>query len=63
MFEALALRRQNCADSKAGEFIKTDPLMRTFEKAYGYVIFPNVGKVGFVIGERLETELSMSATI
>ncbi|WP_426063220.1 YSC84-related protein [Flavobacterium sp. DSP2-3-1] len=33
------------------EFIKSDPLMKAlFEKAYGYVIFPNVGKGGFGIG-------------
>ena len=41
------------ADSKTAkiEFIKTDPLMTgLFEKAFGYVIFPNVGKGGFVIG-------------
>ena len=33
------------------EFIKTDGLMKNlFEKAYGYVIFPNIGKGGFGIG-------------
>lgn len=33
------------------EFIKTDGLMKNiFDKAYGYVIFPNVGKGGFGIG-------------
>lgn len=33
------------------EFIKSDPLMKAlFDKAYGYVIFPNVGKGGFGIG-------------
>lgn len=37
-------------ESKA-EFIKTDGLMKNiFDKAYGYVIFPNVGKGGVVIG-------------
>ena len=41
------------ADSKTAKvvFIKTDALMRgLFEKAYGYVIFPNVGKGGLGIG-------------
>ncbi|WP_426091728.1 YSC84-related protein [Flavobacterium sp. DSR3-2] len=41
------------ADSESAktEFIKSDPLMKAlFEKAYGYVIFPNVGKGGFGIG-------------
>jgi lipid-binding SYLF domain-containing protein len=41
------------ADSKTAkaEFIKTDPLMSgIFEKAYGYVIFPNVGKGGVGVG-------------
>ncbi|MBP6180784.1 YSC84-related protein [Flavobacterium sp.] len=33
------------------EFIKSDPLMKSlFEKASGYVIFPNVGKAGFGVG-------------
>jgi lipid-binding SYLF domain-containing protein len=33
------------------EFIKSDPLMKgLFEKASGYVIFPNVGKAGFGVG-------------
>lgn len=33
------------------EFIKTDQLMSNlFDNAYGYVIFPNVGKGGFGIG-------------
>jgi lipid-binding SYLF domain-containing protein len=33
------------------EFIEKDALMKgLFEKAYGYVIFPNVGKGGFGIG-------------
>jgi lipid-binding SYLF domain-containing protein len=41
------------ADSKTAksEFIKTDHLMSgIFEKAYGYVIFPNVGKGGIGVG-------------
>jgi lipid-binding SYLF domain-containing protein len=41
------------ADSKAAkvEFIKVDPLLKgLFDKAFGYVIFPNVGKAGFGIG-------------
>ena len=41
------------ADSNAvkAEFIEKDALMKgLFEKAYGYVIFPNVGKGGFGIG-------------
>lgn len=41
------------ADSKTAkaEFIKSDPLMKAlFEQAYGYVIFPNVGKAGIGIG-------------
>lgn len=33
------------------EFIKSDPLMKgLFDQAYGYVIFPNVGKAGFGVG-------------
>jgi len=41
------------ADSKTAkaEFIKADHLMTgIFEKAYGYVIFPNVGKGGIGVG-------------
>ena len=41
------------ADSNAAkaEFIEKDPLMKgLFEKAHGFVIFPNVGKGGFGIG-------------
>lgn len=41
------------ADSQSAktEFIKSDPLMKAlFDKAYGYVIFPNVGKGGFGVG-------------
>lgn len=33
------------------EFIKTDPSMADlFESAYGYVIFPHIGKGGFIVG-------------
>ena len=33
------------------EFIKTDPSMATlFESSYGYVIFPHIGKGGFIVG-------------
>ena len=40
----------DCATAKA-EFIEKDALMKTlFDKAYGYVIFPNVGKGGFGVG-------------
>jgi lipid-binding SYLF domain-containing protein len=41
------------ADSNTAkaEFIKTDPLMKAlFDHAYGYVIFPNVGKGGIGVG-------------
>ena len=41
------------ADSNAAktEFVEKDALMkRLFEKAHGFVIFPNVGKGGFGIG-------------
>jgi lipid-binding SYLF domain-containing protein len=41
------------ADSETAksEFIKSDPLMKAlFDKAYGYAIFPNVGKGGLGIG-------------
>ncbi|MBL7866099.1 MAG: hypothetical protein JNK10_14555 [Cyclobacteriaceae bacterium] len=41
------------ADAKVAkaEFIKADPGMNaTFSKAYGYVIFPNVGKGGIGVG-------------
>ncbi len=41
---------KDARESKA-EFIKADPLMKAiFDKAYGYVIFPNVGKGGIGIG-------------
>ena len=40
----------DCNTAKT-EFIKTDHLMSgIFEKAYGYVIFPNVGKGGVGVG-------------
>jgi lipid-binding SYLF domain-containing protein len=40
----------DCNTAKT-EFIKEDPLMKAiFEKAYAYVIFPNVGKGGLGIG-------------
>lgn len=41
------------ADSKKAKaaFIKTDPSMATlFESSYGYVIFPKIGKGGFIVG-------------
>ena len=41
------------ADSKTAkaEFLKKDALMKgLFESAYGYVIFPNVGKGGIGVG-------------
>lgn len=41
------------ADSQTAktEFIKKDPLMKSlFENAYGYVLFPNVGKGGIGVG-------------
>jgi len=35
------------SNTSKAEFIKTDPLMKSiFNNAYGYVIFPNVGKGG-----------------
>jgi lipid-binding SYLF domain-containing protein len=41
---------QKAEDAKI-EFIKSDALLKTlFDKAYGYVIFPNVGKGGIVVG-------------
>jgi len=51
--QSRAKKNKIIADSKMAkvEFIKTDPLMKgLFDKAYGYVIFPNVGKAGFGIG-------------
>ena len=39
------------SNTSKAEFIKTDPLMKSiFDKAYGYVIFPNVGKGGIGVG-------------
>lgn len=46
-------KKKIIADSKTAkiEFVEKDALMKgLFEKAYGYVIFPNVGKGGFGIG-------------
>lgn len=41
---------EDCVEAKA-DFIDTDGLMEgLFNKAYGYVIFPNVGKGGIGIG-------------
>lgn len=41
---------KDCSEAKA-EFIATDGLMSNlFKNAYGYVIFPNVGKGGLGIG-------------
>src|SRR4249919_3152175 len=41
---------QDCDSAKAG-FIKSDPLLvKLFEAATGYVIFPNVGKGAVGIG-------------
>ena len=39
------------SDKAKTEFIKTDPSMATlFESSYGYVIFPKIGKGGFIVG-------------
>jgi len=39
------------SNTSKAEFIKADGLMKgLFEKAYGYVIFPNVGKGGIGVG-------------
>ncbi len=39
------------AETAKAAFIKTDPTMSAlFERSYGYVIFPNVGKGAFIIG-------------
>ncbi|MDZ4715857.1 MAG: YSC84-related protein [Cytophagales bacterium] len=46
-------REKIIKDSKTGkaEFLKADPKMGAhFTKAYGYVIFPNIGKGGIGIG-------------
>ena len=51
--QTTAKKNKIIADSHTAkaEFIKSDPLMKAlFDKAYGYVIFPNVGKGGFGIG-------------
>jgi lipid-binding SYLF domain-containing protein len=41
---------EDCNNAKA-EFIKTDPLLKNvFTAAYGYAIFPNVGKGGLGVG-------------
>lgn len=51
--QSTAKKNKIIADSKTAkaEFIKSDPLMKAlFEKASGYVIFPNVGKAGLGIG-------------
>ncbi|MFV8347868.1 MULTISPECIES: YSC84-related protein [Flavobacterium] len=51
--QSIAKKNKIIADSKTAkaEFIKSDPLMKAlFEKASGYVIFPNVGKGGIGIG-------------
>ena len=43
------LKRES--DEAKAEFLKQDPGMsKFFNGAYGYVIFPNVGKGGFVVG-------------
>lgn len=51
--QTTAKKNKIISDSQTAktEFIKSDPLMKAlFDKAYGYVIFPNVGKGGFGIG-------------
>jgi lipid-binding SYLF domain-containing protein len=51
--QSTAKKNKIIADSQnaKAEFIKSDPLMKAlFDKAYGYVIFPNVGKAGLGIG-------------
>jgi lipid-binding SYLF domain-containing protein len=51
--QSTAKKNKIIADSKTAkmEFIEADPLLKEiFEKAYGYAIFPNVGKAGFGIG-------------
>ena len=41
---------QKAEDAKI-EFIRTEPLLKSiFDKAYGYAIFPNVGKGAMVVG-------------
>lgn len=51
--QSKAKKNKIIADSNLAkvEFIEKDALMKPlFDKAYGYVIFPNVGKGGFGIG-------------
>lgn len=51
--QSTAKKNKIIADSQTAkaEFIKSDPLMKAlFDKAYGYVIFPNVGKGGIGVG-------------
>ena len=51
--QTTAKKNKIIADSETAksEFIKSDPLMKAlFDKAYGYAIFPNVGKGGLGIG-------------
>ena len=44
-------KMQKDVENAKAEFIKTDPMMKTlFDNAYGYVIFPNVGKGAIGIG-------------
>jgi lipid-binding SYLF domain-containing protein len=53
MGQSTAKKNKVIADSKKAmtEFIKKDALMKAiFENAYGYAIFPNVGKAGLGIG-------------
>ena len=54
------------ADSKTAkaEFLAADALMKgIFDTAYGYVIFPNVGKGGIGVGEQQATGLFMNRTL
>ena len=51
--QSVSKKNKIIVDSNAAkaEFIEKDALMKgLFERAYGYVIFPNVGKGGFGIG-------------
>ncbi|MFV8325950.1 YSC84-related protein [Flavobacterium sp. ZS1P14] len=51
--QSTARKNKIIADSHTAkaEFVKSDPLMKgLFEKASGYVIFPNVGKGGIGVG-------------
>ncbi|MEO0881780.1 MAG: lipid-binding SYLF domain-containing protein [Pseudomonadota bacterium] len=39
------------SETSVAEFLKQDPTLQTFfDKAYGYVIFPRVGKGGLLVG-------------